>query len=232
VKYRVRNLSNPTPKPRPEQPPLSGPKSPLPTTPPKSDRDTNSVSGRQGKGKLGTANVTLDFFKGGDFAVSGELEGFGKWTQTGNAVTMETSISKFQGVIDGNKAKGKRVRRSENGEVTTDEWSIDLDPPPAPDVKNLKTIEWVAGAWKWSDGKYNTFEFGKDGVGTGPYDSPSRAIIDGDEVVITTRQTLYQSRGPEEWTFRGTIRGDSIVGRSRFPDGSGGKGTLVRVGSK
>jgi hypothetical protein len=108
--------------------------------------DGNSVAGKKGRGTIDGSNVVIAFAEDGSFTVTGELEGSGQWSQTGKAVTMQTRLATFQGVLDGNTLTGIRVRRSADGSILTDKWSItfstDKRSGPATDSVTLD------GTWK------------------------------------------------------------------------------------
>jgi hypothetical protein len=82
------------------------------------------LSGKKGKGTIGKDNVTITFTgqgEKGEFVVSGDLDGKGRWVQLGPFVQMETGRATFEGKIDGNKIVGTRTMK-EGGEK--DKWSV------------------------------------------------------------------------------------------------------------
>lgn len=207
VKMRVRDLPRPTQKPKPEDPPLSGRKSPLPKAPGAKD-NPNSVAGRKGKGKIADSNVTFTFAKDGTFTVTGDLEGSGKWTQTGKAVTMETQISKFQGVAEDNKIRGVRVRRSDNGKILKDDWSVQLSPVPEKATGEAALI----GTWVGSTDKFfHVFEAGgkyKNITPDGRLTDTGSWKLTGETITISWDRFTFQTKY--------TLKEDGIYRDSEF----------------
>ena len=90
-----------------------------------------SLAGKKGTGTIGKSKVTIEFTgegEKGEFVVSGDIEGKGKWKLLGPYLDMETEMAKFDGKLDGNKLGGKR-KMKKGGEK--DEWSIELKVAPA-----------------------------------------------------------------------------------------------------
>ena len=68
--------------------------------------DVAPLKGKKGQGKIGTYKVTFEFGDKSALRISGELEGEGKWDQTGAGVSMQTARSTFRGTIDGDSVSG------------------------------------------------------------------------------------------------------------------------------
>jgi hypothetical protein len=85
-----------------------------------------SLAGSSGTGTIGESKVAIQFTgegEQGEFVVSSELEGKGKWRQLGPFVQMDTDLEKYAGKIDGDKITGTR-RLIKSGRK--DQWAITL----------------------------------------------------------------------------------------------------------
>jgi hypothetical protein len=83
------------------------------------------LRGRAAKGVIGSSSVQIEFAVKG-FVIRGDLEGKGRWSQHGKgAVTLETGLAVFRGLIDGNRIYG--VRYFKDGSVPLTTWSFELD---------------------------------------------------------------------------------------------------------
>lgn len=127
-----------------------------------------SLAGKKGTGTIGKSKVTIEFTgegEKGEFVISGDLEGKGKWVQLGPFVQLETGMAKFDGKLDGDKLGGNR-KMKEGGEK--DEWSIKLGNVQVPNVKvvegtvGIKKNALAGTTWKTSNG--HRLEFRADGT--------------------------------------------------------------------
>jgi hypothetical protein len=101
-----------------------------------------SLAGKKMKGTIGGYKVTITFTgedNKGDFTVSGDLEGSGKWVQLGQFVQMETGKARFEGKIDGNIVSGTRTMK-DGGDK--DKWNVTLSDRASVDVANLAGTTW------------------------------------------------------------------------------------------
>lgn len=83
------------------------------------------LAGKRGTGKIGDFNATIEFGQDGQFTISGEIQGKGKWSETDTGgVYMETERSTFRGNIKGNTVSGLWFTKDNSRPLT--EWSITL----------------------------------------------------------------------------------------------------------
>ncbi len=168
------NRSNGAKNPnRPDQPPaLTGPKGSKIGMPDLKVVDPGSIKGRtvaaslagkKGTGTFGRSKVTIEFVgKGekGEFIVSGDMTGKGKWTQLGPFVQLEGLESSFVGKIDGDMIGGRRTVKKSG---VKEEWSVKLaKKPPVP-------VDSIQFTGSWSKGSA-TYVFDEDGTGKIRYD--------------------------------------------------------------
>jgi hypothetical protein len=91
-----------------------------------SNRAPPSLKARRGDGTIGASAVKIEFSPR-EFAITGDLAGQGKWSQHGKGtVTLETALSIFRGLIDGDRVYGIRVVKDGSEPLTT--WSFSLEP--------------------------------------------------------------------------------------------------------
>jgi hypothetical protein len=84
--------------------------------------EASAVAGRTFEGRIGPQRVVIRFAASGEFVVSGELQGTGRWTQDGSGLLMETAIAKYRGQIDGDRISGLRFLF--DGSQPIGEWSV------------------------------------------------------------------------------------------------------------
>jgi hypothetical protein len=133
-----------------------------------------SLSGKKYSGTIGRAKATIEF-KNGSFAVSGDIEGQGRWRQDGNGVHFETESSVYRGVVSGDGIKGYRYFKDHR---PYERWAVTLDRVP----EKLKAV----GVWKSGVYKVEIYEGGSaknfnGTVGTWAFinDRSFRANFDG-----------------------------------------------------
>jgi hypothetical protein len=106
------------------------------------------VAGQKGTGVIGDKKVSITFTGKdgkGTFKLEGELSGEGDWEQSGAGVTFETSLSKFRGVVQGDKLAGVRFTKKPgaDGKNALTEWSITFPDGPTPArVSALEGTRW------------------------------------------------------------------------------------------
>jgi hypothetical protein len=76
----------------------------------------------KGKGKVGDAELTVEFGQHGSVSISGETKAKGKWAGTGTAVFMETESHVWQGTVKGDTIAG--MRYSKSGGDGPVEWQV------------------------------------------------------------------------------------------------------------
>jgi hypothetical protein len=150
------------------------------------------VAGKTGTGTIGTSKVSIKFTGKdgkGKFVVSGELEGEGEWQQDGTGLVMETALSKFRGVLRGDKLVGVRFTKKpgEDGKNALTEWSLTLADTP----KQTSVVgKWV---YKKSDGGSTILELAAGNTGTYTSTTPGFGSLsmtltwklDGEELELT-----------------------------------------------
>jgi hypothetical protein len=102
--------------------------------PPKKGAKGSVLAGRKGRGKLGDLAVTIEFDPKGNFEITGDAKGNGKWSETETGgVYMESERSTFRGNIKKDTVSGLWFTKDNSRPVT--EWSIILEdnkPDPMP----------------------------------------------------------------------------------------------------
>lgn len=172
-----------------------------------------SVAGKTGTGTIGTAKVTITFTGKdgkGKFVVSGDLTGEGEWEQDGVAVTMETALSKFRGVMRDKQLAGVRFtkKQGEDGKNALTEWRVTLTETPTGEAKKgsepaasakVTTIteDWLVGDWEGGAPAGGRYTFKRGGTGTvtttlGTF--PLTWAIDDDGTTLDLKCTA--ARGP------------------------------------
>jgi hypothetical protein len=101
---------------------------------PKREPAITNVEGKSGSGILGVINggtpFRAEFRPGGVVIMSTGEEGVtfeGRWSQTGNSISMRAGASLFQGTLQGKRISGTRSRvNAKRLEDTQDTWHIDI----------------------------------------------------------------------------------------------------------
>jgi hypothetical protein len=86
--------------------------------------EAGTVAGRTFEGKIGAQRVVIRFAATGEFVVSGELQGTGRWTQDGSSLLLETTLAKYRGQIEGDRISGLRFLI--DGSQPIGAWSVAL----------------------------------------------------------------------------------------------------------
>jgi tetratricopeptide (TPR) repeat protein len=89
-----------------------------------------NLIGQSLRGAIGARKYIFEFRAGEvlirDEEFKGAVSGKGTWKLKENALTIQTSISLFQGTIEGNEIRGQRSKRNDDGTTTRDTFRIEL----------------------------------------------------------------------------------------------------------
>lgn len=179
-----------------------------------------TLSGKKYSGTIGGVKANIEFKNGGTFAVTGDIEGQGRWRQGGNGVNLETETSVYRGVVGTDDIKGYRYFKDYR---PYERWSVSRSQEPPSFVGT-----WIP-AGETSTGNART---GAPGVtrerlqiradGTVVHHDIYYGLVKCTVQISGNSISLSHDKGwggqGLRWTFEGTLVGDKIVGTARYVD--------------
>ena len=87
-----------------------------------------AVAGKIFQGKIGKLSVVMLFAEGGEFTVSGEMQGQGQWTQTADGLLLQTPVATYRGNVNADGITGLRFVKDSSEPLA--EWSVRLCQTP------------------------------------------------------------------------------------------------------